>query len=201
MVQNLDARLQMLFTTVDALLQRADERRASPPGQSGEDSGLEMCCDLLRVMREELALRADTMAEQWQRYADFFRSAPEASVITSAEGLVENANFRAAALFQCDVRDLRGTPLPEFIAPSDREAFRERIAMLSLQAVPGGERRAFQERLAAIGISGIAGEEAWHATLQPCRGAPLVCLCWAGTALSTDRKLLFWTFRPAPPAV
>jgi PAS domain-containing protein len=188
----------MVFTTVDALLQRIEQRRRLAEADDGDD--LQMCCDLLHVMREELALRADAMAEEWQRYADFFRDSPQPCLITSAEGRVENANIRAAALLQCDLRDLQGAPLVEFIAASHREALRERIAMLNVQAPPSAERRAFQERLAAMGISGIAGEEAWHTLLQPRKGAPLVCLCRARAALSSDRKLLFWTLQPQATA-
>jgi PAS domain-containing protein len=190
----------MLFTSVDALLERIEQRLLSEPERSGEAEELSMSFEALRVMREELGLRADAMAEDWQRYADFFRYAPEAYMITSDEGVIENANARAAALLRCDPRELYGQQLTAFVHESDRRPFFDRLAMLRLQPVPDDERTGFHDRLMAMGVSGIAGEESWHATLQPRRGRSVVSLCSARTAPTLGRKLLFWTFRPEPPA-
>jgi PAS domain S-box-containing protein len=89
----------------------------------------------LRVVEEELHSQADEIlgmrelidAER-RRYNELFEAAPEAYVVTDAFGSVIEANRRAGLLFNLDQVFFSGKPLATFVAPVDRERFRELLA-------------------------------------------------------------------------
>jgi len=164
---------------VDALLRANPPGGAAGPAQAVVDELL-AALEELQVSEEELRQQNETLAasevlleeERW-RYAELFHLAPEPYLVTTAEGVVREANQAAAALLGVDAARLAGKPLAVFVAPADRRAFLLRLGR-------------FDGR-----------EDDWELTLQPRRGEPVAVSCAVSRSAppSTGEARLSWLLR------
>lgn len=93
--------------------------------------------DEIRAAWLELKARVEELAGERQHYLELFDRAPDAYLITRADGTIEDANGAAVDIFQRRRRHLQGKPLAALIALEQRAAFRERLRAL---AHPHAER-------------------------------------------------------------
>ena len=85
-------------------------------------------------------------------YRDLFDLAPDAYLVTDAQTIIAESNQAAAAMLKVNQGFLKGKPLTDFVAESDRPAFQS----ILIQVRGGGEKRLGEFRL------------------QPGEGAPFV---------------------------
>src|SRR5690349_16190611 len=88
---------------------------------------LQLALEELRVSEEELHHQADalarseqTLAHERQRYQDVFEFAPQAYVVTDANGTIETVNRAAAALLGVAPHAVKGKPLVLYLMPASR---------------------------------------------------------------------------------
>jgi PAS domain S-box-containing protein len=128
----------------------------------------------LRVQSEELAASQDTIEAERLRYRELFERAPDAYLVTTPDGIVQEANDAAALLLNVDPRRMMGKPLGVFVPTDARHEFRLRLA-----------RAAREGRL-----------RDWETLLRPRRGAapvPVSCTVEAvlgGGGLATGLRWL-----------
>lgn len=84
----------------------------------------------LRQQNEELASAAEALERERQRYQDLFDSAPDGYLVTTPEGLIQQANSAAGAMLGLSPMFLVGKPLANFILHSERRAFRLELLRL-----------------------------------------------------------------------
>jgi PAS domain S-box-containing protein len=127
----------------------------------------------LRQQNESLAAAEVLLEEERRRYADLFHLAPEPYLVTTAEGVIREANHAAAGLLGVEAARLEGKPLTVFVA--------------------GQERRAFVLRLARLGER----EDDWEVTLQPRKGEPVAVSGTVARAApsATGEPRLSWLLR------
>ena len=110
----------------------------------------------LRIQAEELAASQETIQAERLRYRELFQLAPDAYLVTSPDGIIQEANEAAAQLLNLDAHRLIGKPLGVFVPPDARGEFRLRLA-----------RAAREGRMSD-----------WETSLRPRRGAapvPVAC--------------------------
>ena len=109
----------------------------------------------------------------------------DAYVVTDAEGIIQGANLAASALFGTRRPELRGAPLADLLAPSDRAGFRARLQrlaasdagmsqaswLLHLSTASGGAVEASVRARAVRGDSGATSFVRW--LLRPVGDAEL----------------------------
>jgi PAS domain S-box-containing protein len=81
----------------------------------------------LRVQAEELAASQQVIEAERQRYRELFHGAPDAYLVTSPKGVVQEANEAAARLLNLSAHRLIGKPLGVFVPPAGRHEFRVRL--------------------------------------------------------------------------
>lgn len=98
---------------------------------------LETALEELRVTEEELvaqrtqlAVRRGELESELERWRSAYSGVPVASLVTNADGAVRVANVAAADLLGVQSRRLVGKPLPAYVAPDDRFAFRTALSQL-----------------------------------------------------------------------
>jgi PAS domain-containing protein len=84
----------------------------------------------LVAQRAELAVRRGELQAELERWRSAYSDAPVASLVTNADGAVRVANVAAADLLGVQPRRLVGKPLPAYVAPDDRFAFRTALSQL-----------------------------------------------------------------------
>lgn len=97
-------------------------------------SELENTVEELRVAEEELRSQNEALGEtalaldaERRRYRDLFESAPEPSLLTDLNGLVQEANNAVLSLLGVGLRSLTGKPLATYIALQSRRVFRTEL--------------------------------------------------------------------------
>jgi PAS domain S-box-containing protein len=144
-----DAELTEQIRALRSRMADVDEaRRVAPAGDPG-DGGvlfelLTNAAEELDVAGEELrrqneALRAAHWAleEERGRYRDLFENAPDAYLVTDANGIIREANQQAGALLNVPRKFLAGKPLVLFLAAGARPAFWSELARLRTSAGAG----------------------------------------------------------------
>lgn len=91
---------------------------------------LQIALEELQRQNEELQAAQSLLAAQSRRYQDLFESAPDGYLLTSAEGIIQEANKLIATLFNVSQRFLIGKPLVVFIAEEDRQTFHNKLNQL-----------------------------------------------------------------------
>jgi PAS domain S-box-containing protein len=148
-------------------------KRRLEEGGSAAQGELEAGLQEIEALWEELRGQALALAEERQRYAEFFDYAPDAYLVTDAQGDIREANRAAAELLETPVAKLRGLPIASFVAQAARPEFRR--------------------QLARTGTMLEGGVTLWRSTLAPRQGpqfeasfrvrampaqAALAALCW-----------------------
>lgn len=85
----------------------------------------------LRLQNEELAKAREAVERERQRYQDLFESAPDSYLVTSPEGLIQEANRAAGTIMGVSPMFLVGKPIVNFIPQSERRAFRLKLLQLA----------------------------------------------------------------------
>lgn len=93
---------------------------------------LGMIQEELQQQNEQLESAQQAIALERQRYQDLFEFAPDAYLVTDIDGVIQEANRAATALFHIAACRLIGKPLLAFIAECDRRDFRLRLAQANL---------------------------------------------------------------------
>lgn len=83
------------------------------------------------VIEEELLQQSEQVVAQHQRYHDLFQFAPDAYLLTDANGLILEVNAAARKLLNIAQNALVRKPLVVFVAQEDRPAFRLYLSQLS----------------------------------------------------------------------
>lgn len=91
---------------------------------------LQVALEELQQQNEELQIAQALLAAQSLRYQELFESAPESYLLTSAEGIIQEANKLVASVFNVSQRFLVGKPLVVFIADEDKQTFHDKINRL-----------------------------------------------------------------------
>ena len=88
---------------------------------------LQVAQEEMRAQNEALTSARETIEAERQRYQDLFELAPDGYLVTDANGKIQEANSVAAWLLNIAPRFLVGKPLVNFLAPSERQAFRTQL--------------------------------------------------------------------------
>ena len=91
------------------------------------DDELAAVSDELHEQVESLQLACALLERERSKYLDLFVNAPDAYVVTDLDGVTQDANARAAAVFCVEPRSLSGRPLIAFVARQDTRAFRSLV--------------------------------------------------------------------------
>jgi PAS domain S-box-containing protein len=89
----------------------------------------------LRRQNDELTTAQRSLEKERSRYQALFDFAPDGYLVTGFEGAIREANTAAAALLNTPKQLLPGQSLSEFVVPSDRAEFRERLHALHLGSI------------------------------------------------------------------
>jgi PAS domain S-box-containing protein len=81
----------------------------------------------LRVQSEELATSEEMVETERLRYRELFERAPDAYLVTTPDGIVQEANAAAAQLLNVNARRLMGKPLGVFVPVDARREFRTQL--------------------------------------------------------------------------
>jgi len=87
--------------------------------------------ETLATQNQELCLARELIATERQRYQDLFEFAPDAYLLTDANGAIREANQAAATLLRVGAELLVGMPLATFVALEDRPRFRQEIVQFA----------------------------------------------------------------------
>jgi PAS domain S-box-containing protein len=107
----------LLTATIEELRARAERLHAAT--------------DDLAAQNEQLRAAREALEDERARYRELFALAPDAFVLTDANGWVVEANDRAAAFLGVRGDSLVGRSLSDFLEPPSRPAFRGELLALS----------------------------------------------------------------------
>jgi PAS domain S-box-containing protein len=82
----------------------------------------------LRIQAEELTASHELLEAERARYRELFQLAPDAYLVTDADGVVQEANAAAARLLNVEAHRLMGKPLGVFVPVDARRDFRARLS-------------------------------------------------------------------------
>ncbi len=142
---------------------------------------LQVTQEELRQQNEELVSSRQDAEAQKQRYEELFQSAPEASLVTDANGMVEEANRAAAVLLGVPLEALVGKPIFSFMAAEDRRSLRQSVLSLVGGGPAAGDRMdALALRLQPRHLSRDSAHIDAEATVAAARDATgaLIALRW-----------------------
>lgn len=126
--------------------------------------------DELQTVWLGLKAHIEQLAAERQQYLEVFEQAPDAYLVTNAEGTIVEVNGAAVDLLQRRKAQVRGRPLPVFIAPERRPGFRSRLARLA-----AGDRAADRRWRSLLDSRGVRIEVSVTArVIQPPGGG----ICW-----------------------
>lgn len=83
------------------------------------------------VIEEQLLQQSEQVVAEGQRYYDLFQSAPDAYLLTDANGLILEANDSARQLLNIPQNSLLRKPLAVFVTQEERQAFRSYLNQLA----------------------------------------------------------------------
>lgn len=89
---------------------------------------LQIALEALRQQNKELTVALDLAAEERRRYQTLFQFAPQAYLVTSLEGKIQEANWMAAQLIGVPIQLLLGKPLLVFVDEADRSLYGSELA-------------------------------------------------------------------------
>lgn len=144
---------------------------------------LRMALDAMDFLWEEVGALARLISRDRRRYARFFDHVPDAYLITTPQGRINEANRAAVGLFGVPDEKLPGQSLAAFLETQERSRFLERLALMTHDAV-------------------APRPTPWLARLHPATGAPLKVALTLGAIEHSSGKVaeLCWLIRPAANA-
>jgi len=99
------------------------ERRRAEAALQVRNEELQSIEEELRLQNDELMRAQAEAAAERQRFEELFDSAPDAYLITNAQGTVQQVNRAALGLLGVTLAEVTGTPLVVYIAEEARGAF------------------------------------------------------------------------------
>lgn len=121
-------RLFHLFNQVNASPQMAGSLIPSVLKELGiAMEELQVAVEELLQQEEALTVALELANIERQRYQELFQFAPEAYLVTSLDGCIQEANWMAAQLLDLSAQFLVGKPLAVFVSETDRSAFRSEL--------------------------------------------------------------------------
>lgn len=126
---------------------------------------LQRALEELNAGWDELSAQSEYLARERAYYAELFRLAPEAYVVTDSSGTIREVNDAAQRLLRLSGPFLGGKPLQLFVAPEHRAEFRAQLNALPAQAPetakswPGALRRTEGPLAVQFTASAVAGAE------------------------------------------
>jgi PAS domain S-box-containing protein len=127
----LDAELRALRESVEEKLRRQNAEAQSTPDQL---ESLHRALEELRVEWEHVQDQSERLANERQQYADLFKLAPDAYIVTDSFGNIRDANLAAQKLLRLSAAHLVGKPLQLFLSETNRSLFRARLSELLCQS-------------------------------------------------------------------
>jgi PAS domain S-box-containing protein len=100
----------------------------------------------LQTQNQELETARHTLEAERQRYQELFDLAPDGYLLTSIEGVVQEANQALSNLLGLSTPSLLGKPLQVFIAPEDQRDFSFQLYRLGQHQQPGEFEARIQAR-------------------------------------------------------
>ncbi|MBW4491254.1 MAG: helix-turn-helix domain-containing protein [Trichocoleus desertorum ATA4-8-CV12] len=91
---------------------------------------LQVAIEELQQQNQELLRLQNQLSAERDRYREIFESAPDIYLITSFDGIIQEANRAAASLLNVAQRFLVGKPLFSFIPSEHRLAFRQKLLQI-----------------------------------------------------------------------
>lgn len=130
--KDLAEQIAQMLQDVEALSQRANQTPDQPLEiLTNTFEQLHIALEELQVanqelqqQNEELAAARHILEQERQRYTDLFEFAPDAYLVTTPEGVIQEANWAAAVLLNLPQKFLVGKPLISLVAEADRRQFR-----------------------------------------------------------------------------
>ncbi len=86
--------------------------------------------ELMTMIQEELLQQNEYLAVERQDYYDLFKFAPDAYLVTNAQGIILKANVAAADLLGISQQFLVGKPLVNYVVSAFRSVFRTKLNQL-----------------------------------------------------------------------
>lgn len=117
----------------DALKQQAQQLEQTNASLQSTLEQLHAAQEELRKQNQELAIAREIAEAERQRYQDLFDFAPDAYVVTNADGIIQEVNQVLAALVEVNRENLIQTPLVNYIAASEHEGFKNLLKELRQQ--------------------------------------------------------------------
>lgn len=124
------------------------QRKLRKHGVGADDlEALQHALEELNAGWDELSAQSEYLARERAYYAELFRLAPEAYVVTDSSGTIREVNHAAQRLLRLAGPFLAGKPLQLFVSPEHRGEFRSRLNALLAQepetakSWPGALRR------------------------------------------------------------
>src|SRR5262245_49252022 len=162
-----------LFSSVKVVRELLQRRLED--GGGGAQGELEAAMQEIEALWEELRRQSHELAEERQRYSEFFEYAPDAYLVTDSQGVVTAANRAAPELLGLHALELVRKPLISFVDEADRKDFRARLLRASAQ--PESEVSTWAARLRSRReTSAFTAQIRLRA--MPAPDAALAPLCW-----------------------
>jgi PAS domain S-box-containing protein len=92
---------------------------------------LQVAVEELTLQNEALTVAQDQIAAERSRYQHLFELAPDALVITTIAGMIQDVNQKAAELLDRHAFHLIGKPIASLVLMEDRSEFRNALAQTS----------------------------------------------------------------------
>jgi PAS domain S-box-containing protein len=127
---NYASEIDRLHCRLSTLTLRWQGVAPAPPSVAEAIEELATTVEELHAMNDELTQSQQAALETQQRYQELFEGVPEAYLVTDLQGVIQEANGRAAHLLNLDRPQLLGLPLAVFMAQDMRPSFWSQLAWL-----------------------------------------------------------------------
>ncbi|MDZ8086773.1 MAG: PAS domain S-box protein [Nostoc sp. DedQUE12b] len=92
---------------------------------------VQLAAEELYQENEELVQTRNSLEAERQHYQDLFELAPDAYLVTSTQGIIQEANFTAAKLLNVSKQFMVGKPMISFVPLEERQHLRSELIQLS----------------------------------------------------------------------
>jgi PAS domain S-box-containing protein len=128
--EELEQKLYIAQQRIDLLSNHTNEFLLQPDLLTVVLEEVSASLDDLQQQQEHLVAAQQTLEAERCHYQELFNLAPEGYVVTSAQGIIREANRAASTLFNIRSKFLVGKPLVVFVAKSGRQAFQDQLSQL-----------------------------------------------------------------------
>ena len=128
-------KLHAAARNVSDQLRRRIQSESVSGGQAAGD--LKSALDMIHSLWEELHNQSTALADERQRYSEFFEYAPDAYLVTEPQGEIREANRAACELLGEPAEKLESAPLVDRVPEEERALFRAKL--IAARGQPEGE--------------------------------------------------------------